>query len=76
MNILITNDDGFDAEGILALTEALTGLGRLLIVAPTENKSGASSSLSLHKDIVVYRRFADRYAVDGTPVALIVCIWL
>ena len=54
MNILITNDDGFDAEGILALTEALTGLGRLLIVAPTENKSGASSSLSLHKDIVVY----------------------
>ena len=34
MNILITNDDGFDAEGILALTEALTGLGRLLIVAP------------------------------------------
>ena len=68
MNILITNDDGFDAEGILALTEALTGLGRLLIVAPTENKSGASSSLSLHKDIVVYRRFADRYAVDGTPV--------
>ena len=74
MNILITNDDGFDAEGILALTEALTGLGRLLIVAPTENKSGASSSLSLHKDIVVYRRFADRYAWTARP--LIVCIWL
>ena len=68
MNILITNDDGFDAEGISALTEALAGLGRLLIVAPTENKSGASSSLSLHKDIAVYRRAADWYAVDGTPV--------
>ena len=68
MNILITNDDGFEAAGIIALTEALTGLGRLFIVAPTTNKSGASSALSLRQNIAVKQISPDRYTVQGTPV--------
>ena len=47
MRILISNDDGYRARGILALREALTGLGDITVVAPDRNRSGASNSLTL-----------------------------
>ncbi len=67
MNILVSNDDGYQAPGILALAEALRELGRVVIVAPDRNRSGASSSLTLTAPINTIPRGEDVYAVEGTP---------
>lgn len=67
MRILVSNDDGIDAPGLQALVEAVRDLGDLYIVAPTRNYSGASSSLTLADEIVIYPRGSQTYAVDGTP---------
>ena len=71
--ILLTNDDGVFAEGILALGRGLKGLGRTAIVAPDREKSASSLALSLHRPLRVKRIRPDVFAVDGTPVD---CIYL
>jgi len=71
--ILLTNDDGFFAEGIQALYRGLKDLGRLFIVAPDREKSASSLALSLHQPLRVQRIKANVYAVDGTPAD---CIYL
>jgi 5'-nucleotidase len=65
--ILLTNDDGFFAEGILALFRGLKGLGRLFIVAPDREKSASSLALSLRQPLRVQRIRPGVFAVDGTP---------
>ena len=67
INILATNDDGIEAPGLAALAAACADLGAVFVVAPMENKSGASSSLTLHSAVRVRRFSANRYAVGGTP---------
>ena len=67
MRILISNDDGYRARGILALREALQGLGDLTVVAPDRNRSGASNSLTLELPLRVEKAEADVYFVQGTP---------
>ena len=67
MRILISNDDGYRARGIVALREALTGLGDLTVVAPDRNRSGASNSLTLEVPLRVAQAEADIYYVQGTP---------
>lgn len=67
MKILISNDDGYRARGILALREALTGLAELTVVAPDRNKSGASNSLTLDVPLRVTQSEPDCYFVTGTP---------
>jgi 5'-nucleotidase len=47
--ILLTNDDGFDAIGLKALIEALSPIARLIIVAPAKNKSACGHSLTLDR---------------------------
>jgi len=65
--ILITNDDGVQAEGIAALAEALQGLGEVWTVAPDRERSGASHSISLHSPLRLIPHGERRFAVDGTP---------
>ena len=67
MRILISNDDGYRARGIVALREALTGLGDLTVVAPDRNRSGASNSLTLEVPLRVAQSEPDVYYVQGTP---------
>ena len=67
MRILISNDDGYRARGIIALREALKGLGDLTVVAPDRNRSGASNSLTLETPLRVSKAEADVYFVQGTP---------
>ena len=43
MKILVSNDDGYTAEGIRALADAMTELGDITVVAPDRNRSGASN---------------------------------
>lgn len=74
MNILLTNDDGFDSTYIVGLAETLKFLGhKVTIVAPLKNKSAVSHSITLHKPISVEPKGIDVFAVDGTPVD---CIYI
>lgn len=67
MRILVTNDDGYDAPGIVALASAMRQVGEVVVVAPLENRSGASSSLSLQRSVKVDRVDEGVHAVAGTP---------
>ena len=70
--ILLTNDDGVNALGLEMARRALEGLGRVVVVAPTEERSGASHSLSLTHPVRIEHLEADRYATTGTPVDCVI----
>jgi 5'/3'-nucleotidase len=66
--ILITNDDGYDAPGLQVLEKVATSLAReVWVVAPAEDQSGTSHSISLHDPLRVHRHGGRRFAVRGTP---------
>lgn len=65
--ILVTNDDGIHAEGIVALAAALERLGDVYVVAPAHEMSAASHSLTLVRPLRVERLSDRRWSVDGTP---------
>ena len=67
MNILVTNDDGIHAPGILALAEALQTLGTVTVVAPDREQSAVSHALTLHHPLRATQLAPNRIAVDGTP---------
>ncbi len=67
MRILLSNDDGYQAQGLKALAEALGELGELTIVAPERNQSGTSNSLTLETPLRVEQVGPDSYYVNGTP---------
>lgn len=67
MRLLISNDDGYRADGICALAEALRELGEIVVVAPERNRSGASNSLTLDAPLRVHRAEENVYFVNGTP---------
>ena len=48
-HILVSNDDGYLAPGLLALVNAVRPLGRITVIAPEQNHSGASNSLTLSR---------------------------
>ena len=49
--ILITNDDGFEAAGILALRDALSQIANVVVVAPSSEKSACSHSITLTRPL-------------------------
>lgn len=71
MHILIANDDGYLAPGLLALVNALRPLGQVTVIAPEQNHSGASNSLTLSRPLTVTRVAGgerDNFLyVNGTP---------
>ncbi len=66
--ILLSNDDGFDSEGIKVLLEYLLELGKVIVFAPSCEKSASSHSITLRREISVKEVEKDIYAVEGTPV--------
>ena len=52
--ILLTNDDGIEANGLLRLAKAAQRFGKVYIVAPAHQRSAASHSISLHSPIDVF----------------------
>jgi len=77
--ILITNDDGYSAEGIAALAEALSEFADVLVIAPRVNESGASQSHRAYKrdsirlyNVAIGDHLAG-YAIDGSPAD---CVYL
>lgn len=72
MKILITNDDGIEASGIVRLAEAARKFGEVYVVAPDGQRSAASHSITLHKPIDVYETTfpvegVKAYKITGTP---------
>ena len=67
MHILLSNDDGYSAEGLAALANALRPLADLTVVAPERNRSGASNSLTLDRPLRVSKADSGFLKVDGTP---------
>ncbi len=65
--ILITNDDGIHSPGIEALKQAMSQLGRSVIIAPDRDNSAASHSLTMNRPLRVIRLAVDNYTVNGTP---------
>lgn len=67
MNILISNDDGYLAPGIVALAQAVGRVAKVTVVAPDSNRSGASNALTLDRPLSVSRASNGYYVVNGTP---------
>ncbi len=67
MKILISNDDGFDAQGIKILVQYLSQDHEVVVVAPNENKSASSSSLTLDKPLKPIEIEKNFYSVNATP---------
>jgi 5'-nucleotidase len=67
MRILLSNDDGYFAPGLEALADALAGLGEIVVVAPEQNRSGASNSLTLDRPLFLKQAPSGFHFVNGTP---------
>jgi len=67
MKIVLTNDDGYQAEGIQYLYEVLQDYGDVYLVAPHKHMSGASVSRVFWTKVKVYKHEDRKYSVDGTP---------
>ena len=67
MRVLISNDDGYKADGIIQLAKSLSEIAEVIVVAPSENKSAASSSLTIGKPLKPIQIEQNIYAIDATP---------
>lgn len=71
MNILITNDDGINAPGIITLTETLKKIATVTVIAPYSEQSGSSQSITIHDPIKFKHIFHNGvflgYGVKGSP---------
>jgi 5'-nucleotidase len=67
MRVLISNDDGYQAKGIKQLTKSLSEIAEVIVVAPSENKSASSSSLTLGRPLKPIQIEKNIYAIDATP---------
>lgn len=65
--ILITNDDGIHAEGIMALEAVMRQIGEVYVIAPESEQSGASHSLTLSRPLRIRQIDERHWTVDGTP---------
>ncbi len=67
MKILLSNDDGYQAPGLVALYEAIKDLGDVEVVAPEHNNSAKSNALTLHSPLYVHQAANGFRYVNGTP---------
>jgi 5'-nucleotidase len=71
-HILLTNDDGYQAEGLRALAAALEDFATVSIVAPSREQSGTAQSLTLRQPIVCNKIAEREWAIDGTPADCVI----
>ena len=70
--ILITNDDGYRAPGLLALREAVKDLGDVQVIAPDRERSACGQGITIKGPLTVERMDETTMAVDGTPADCVV----
>ena len=67
MNILLSNDDGYRAPGLSAMVEAVSDFGEVTVIAPNQDRSGASNSLTLTVPVRVEQIDNGYFVCSGTP---------
>ena len=67
MRILLSNDDGWRAEGLRTLAQTLKEFASVTVVAPERDRSGASNSLTLDVPLRLRHEEAGIISVEGTP---------
>lgn len=76
MHILLTNDDGIQANGLQKLRECLERLAKVTVVAPDRERSGAGCSTSIFKTVCCIKTWSGEdflgYSLSGTPVDCVV----
>ena len=76
MNILISNDDGVFAPGILAAKQAVEDLANVTVVAPDENNSSVGRRMTLFKHLeiktVELEDGSEAYSVSGSPADAVI----
>ncbi len=71
-HILLTNDDGYQAEGLRTLAKAFESIATVSIVAPSLERSGSAQSLTLRQPIVCNQIGEREWAIDGTPADCVI----
>lgn len=74
LKILVSNDDGIDAPGILALADALLPLGTVTVAAPRHPRSGASHGVTTDRPIAVLeseRQGVTWFSIDALPATVV-----
>ena len=71
MRILITNDDGIQASGLIPLVKWAMKLGQVTVIAPKVEQSGKSHGIEIHKSFALEKvelvDGVEAYALDSTP---------
>ncbi|MBP6703640.1 MAG: 5'/3'-nucleotidase SurE [Vicinamibacteria bacterium] len=70
--ILITNDDGYRAPGLLALRQAVADLGDVMVVAPDRERSACGQGITIKGPLTVEQIDETTFAVDGTPADCVI----
>jgi 5'-nucleotidase len=70
--ILLTNDDGIEAEGLRSIEDAIKDLADILVVAPDSERSAVSHGLTIHSPLELEESSKDHYALNGTPADCII----
>lgn len=66
--ILITNDDGYNSNGISTLLDVASKIGDVYVVAPDRNRSAVSHSITIHEEISIEKIDKQKFKCSGTPV--------
>ena len=67
MRILLSNDDGYFAPGLICLAETLSHVADIIVVAPERDRSGSSNSLTLDRPLSLHKSHNGFFYVNGTP---------
>lgn len=77
MNILVVNDDGYQAEGIKLLVDSIKDYGNIFVMSPETQQSGASHCITLHTYVKIHERdnFGEdvkAWSIEGTPADCVI----
>lgn len=71
MNVLITNDDGIKAQGIIELAKAVSKIAKVYVIAPDSQRSAMSHAITMHNPIMLNNEYINddivAYSTSGTP---------
>jgi len=70
--ILLTNDDGIEAEGLKTLEEVLQGLAHIVVVAPDQERSAVSHGLTIRTPLNLQEVSSNHYVINGTPADCVI----
>ena len=71
-SILLTNDDGIEAEGLKSLRDALRHIAHVLVVAPDRERSAVSHGLTIHERLKFQDAGTDSFSLNGTPADCVI----